>query len=81
MPNYTIIKTKHKLYLIKFPTPQSKIIEKKNSCSINKLELVSTPYIDSRDFISLAPSMPLNLTKKSVSHDTATIEWEEPKYQ
>ena len=80
MPNYTIIKTKHKLYLIKFPTPQSKIIEKKNSCSINKLELVSTPYIDSRDFISLAPSMPLNLTKKSVSHDTATIEWEEPKY-
>ena len=42
--------------------------------------MVSTPYIDSRDFISLAPSMPLNLTKKSVSHDTATIEWEEPKY-
>ena len=42
--------------------------------------MVSTPYIDSRDFISLAPSKPLNLAKKSVSHDTATIEWEEPKY-
>ena len=80
MPNYTIIKSKQKFYLIKFPTPQSKIIEKKNSCSINKLELVNTPYIDSHDFISLGASVPLNLTTKSVSHDTATIEWEEPKY-
>ena len=44
------------------------------------LELVNTPCIDSHDIISLAPSMPLNVRTKSVSHDTATIEWEEPEY-
>ena len=42
--------------------------------------MVHTPYIDSHDFISLEASAPLNLTPKSVSHDSATIEWEEPKY-
>ena len=42
--------------------------------------MVHTPYIDSHDFISLGASAPLNLTPKSVSHDSATIEWEEPKY-
>ena len=42
--------------------------------------MVNTPYIDSHDFISLEASAPLNLTPKSVSHDSATIEWEEPKY-
>ena len=42
--------------------------------------MVNTPYIDRHVFISLAPSKPLNLTTKSVAHDTATIEWEEPKY-
>ena len=26
------------------------------------------------------PSVPQNVTTKSVSHDTATIEWEEPQY-
>ena len=26
------------------------------------------------------PSVPQNVTTKSVSHDTATIEWEEPEY-
>ena len=44
------------------------------------LPVDNTPYIHSHDFISLAPSMPLNLALKSVSHDTATIEWEEPEY-
>ena len=42
--------------------------------------MVNIPYIDSRDFISLGASVPLNLKTKSVSHDSATIEWEEPKY-
>ena len=28
----------------------------------------------------LVSSKPLNLATKSVSHDTATIEWDEPKY-
>ena len=42
--------------------------------------MVNIPYIDSHDFISLGASVPLNLKTKSVSHDTATIEWEEPKY-
>ena len=42
--------------------------------------MVHTPYIDSHDFISLEASAPFNLTPKSVSHDSATIEWEEPKY-
>ena len=42
--------------------------------------MVNTPYIDRHDCISLEPSMPLNLATKSVSHDTATIEWEEPEY-
>ena len=44
------------------------------------LEQVNTPCIYSHDIISLASSMPLNVRTKSVSHDTATIEWEEPKY-
>ena len=44
------------------------------------LQVSNAPYIDSHDFISLESSKPLNLTWKSVSHDTATIEWEEPKY-
>ena len=42
--------------------------------------MVKTLYIDNHDFISLGASVPLNLTTKSVPHDTATIEWEEPKY-
>ena len=42
--------------------------------------MVNIPYIDSRDFISLGASVPLNLKTKSVSHDSATIECEEPKY-
>ena len=35
--------------------------------------MVHTPYIDSHDFISLEASAPLNLTPKSVSHDSATM--------
>ena len=42
--------------------------------------MVNILSIDSHDFISLGASRPLNLITKSVSHDTATIEWEEPKY-
>ena len=42
--------------------------------------MVNIPYIDSHDFISLGASVPLYLKTKSVSYDTATIEWEEPKY-
>ena len=44
------------------------------------IRIGNTSYIDSHDIIFLVSSAPQNLTIKGVSHDTATIEWEEPEY-